>query len=602
MRSWPLIALNSSLSFGRKYTRGIATSEPFPPQVQRRATLLSREAMRLNPECPRPLVCYAYLRGSEGKLDEAVDLLRRACAMHPKSGSLLAELAKGYAIAHQDEKAFETLQQAVPYAYGSSQVEESLTQCAAWLKRIDLGVVHAQLFLQAARREKLTTNETHAAEESLRFAKILEPGMIKTARPRQWSAIQLREELEKRLTPTELALVVNPIESSDELNAWARELVDAVEPPLARALLLFKALSDRTTVKGSGGARTAKEAFAAWKNPTQAFSCQEYAKLFVVLSRAVGIESYVVHVDRDVRGFRVDHDCAVVFLDGKAVLADPSFLSFGVQHKEFLVLSDLEAIAHHACQPQNDGKNLPRVALARKLHPNHAWTELLMIVSLINEGKLDLASSELGTFRTNYPPHSGAFMAEALIAEKRRQWPNAMDQAQRSLALDPRNIYSHRVVSDCLIERKDFSGARPHLLKIVELADETHSGEMKDEATTALKAIDQTLALVHGSKDAFAEFKRRADAGDGEAQYNLGVILFKKSGVENERQALVLFRRSATNGYLSAQKLLAEIYSQGSVVVTRMTSKPSSGIASPPLKVMPVPFIVSALRSQRVKA
>src|SRR5207247_1118898 len=127
---------------------------------------------------------------------------------------------------------------------------------------------------------KLTTNETHAVEESLRAVKILDPGMIKAARPKPWTPTQLRQELKKRLTPAELALVVNPIESSDELNAWARELVDAVEPPLARAILLLNTLLERTTVKGSGGARTAKEAFAAWKNPAQGFSCQEYAKLF----------------------------------------------------------------------------------------------------------------------------------------------------------------------------------------------------------------------------------------------------------------------------------------------------------------------------------
>jgi hypothetical protein len=41
----------------------------------------------------------------------------------------------------------------------------------------------------------------------------------------------------------------------------------------------------------------------------------------------------------------VYHDCAAVFANGKALLVDPAYQWFGVPHREFVLLNDVQVIA-----------------------------------------------------------------------------------------------------------------------------------------------------------------------------------------------------------------------------------------------------------------
>ena len=104
----------------------------------------------------------------------------------------------------------------------------------------------------------------------------------------------------------------------------------------------------RIFFQAGGASRTAQEVFVAWKDLSQLFRCQEYAKLFVALARSVDLPAFYVHVERDYCNRIVDHDCAVVYAEGKAWLVDPAYAWFGVPHLEFRVLGTA-ALSREAC-------------------------------------------------------------------------------------------------------------------------------------------------------------------------------------------------------------------------------------------------------------
>ena len=75
----------------------------------------------------------------------------------------------------------------------------------------------------------------------------------------------------------------------------------------------------------------------------------------MALARAVGVKAFYVHLEEDYSGEIVYHDCAAVFVGGKALLVDPAYQWFGAPHKQYVVLDDLQAIAHQYYQPSPKG-------------------------------------------------------------------------------------------------------------------------------------------------------------------------------------------------------------------------------------------------------
>ena len=92
-----------------------------------------------------------------------------------------------------------------------------------------------------------------------------------------------------------------------------------------RALLLFEELAHRagdTNITMEGRMRTAQEAFAAWNRKGEALFCMDYAFLYVVMARAVGIKAYDVDVEEEADGQQSPHSCAAIFLGNQGLLVD----------------------------------------------------------------------------------------------------------------------------------------------------------------------------------------------------------------------------------------------------------------------------------------
>ena len=85
------------------------------------------------------------------------------------------------------------------------------------------------------------------------------------------------------------------------MDRWAQELTRGATNDLDKARKIFDALA-RHLDTGEAGTRTAQEVFAAWNDPAQSFCCQEYAKLYIALARAVGVRAFYVHLEKDYSG------------------------------------------------------------------------------------------------------------------------------------------------------------------------------------------------------------------------------------------------------------------------------------------------------------
>ena len=61
------------------------------------------------------------------------------------------------------------------------------------------------------------------------------------------------------------------------------------------------------------------------------------------MSRHLGLRSHYVMVDRDYQNRLVYHACAGVFVDGGAILVDPAYSWFGVQHNRTYLQGDTQS-------------------------------------------------------------------------------------------------------------------------------------------------------------------------------------------------------------------------------------------------------------------
>ena len=151
--------------------------------------------------------------------------------------------------------------------------------------------------------------------------------------------------------------------------------------------MLFAEMTNRVSGK-KGGTRTAQEVFAKWKDSSESFSCQEFAKLFLALARVIDVPCFYVHLERDYHGRIVYHDCTAIVAEKRVFLVDPNYRWFGVPHKEFVLLDDIQTVGHHYFQWEHgNSDDVERGRVAEKLHPNFAWGKVVLGAALFQNGQ-----------------------------------------------------------------------------------------------------------------------------------------------------------------------------------------------------------------------
>jgi peptidyl-prolyl cis-trans isomerase SurA len=384
--------------------------------------------------------------------------------------------------------------------------------------------------------------------------KRLTPNYITAAMPRVYAEKDLQAELCKCLTRQECREIINPLAATPPMTNWASELTQGAGDDLTKAKKLFDALA-RHLQRDPGGTRTAQEVFAVWNDPKESFSCQEYAKLFVALARAVGIKAFYVHLEKDYAGRVVYHDCAAVFASGKALLVDPAYQWFGAPHQEFLLLNDLQAIAHHFFQPAKieSEAQVSRCRMAAKLHPDFAWGQIALTRSLIEANRLDEARKALKSAFQLEPDRWDAYQLQGVLALRDGKPEQVLISLKKASDLNPGNGLLHFHLAHAYQEqgkskeaRKEFDAALQSGLEPEFEKDATHHlAEMNEKpgsrlAHTRTNLPPGVVAMVNDRpiRESEVSEKMRSAEETLKRQYKNEPAVFQEKQDEAKRDTL----------------------------------------------------------------
>ena len=451
-----------------------------------------REALRLDPDDAETHARLGECAQAQGKEDDAIAFWNEAKQLDPTDAGVHAHLGDAYAKERNRGKALQELKEAERLDPDGVNSEQIVWQGYAALHETPLALEHVERFVALARKEGLAPELVGYMAECGRELKArLTPHEITAAPPRSYTAQTLDAALRQRLTPAEYKQVVNPLASTPAMDRWAQELTRGATNDLAKARMLFDSLA-RHLDTGETGIRTAQEVFAVWNDPAQSFCCQEYARLYVALARAVGVKAYYVHLERDYSGESVYHDCAAVFVEGKARLVDPAYQWFGAPHKQYVVLNDLQAIAHQYYQPSPKGGEVARCRLAVKLHPDTAWGQLHLVGALISAKELSEAGKTLKIAEQLEPGRWDSYAYRGLLAVASGGLESAVADLRKSLELNPKYGRTHFVLAWVLARQGKLEEARDEY-RLALLYGSLLSIEDKAAALRAIADINEKL-------------------------------------------------------------------------------------------------------------
>jgi tetratricopeptide (TPR) repeat protein len=453
-----------------------------------------REALRLDPDDAETLARLGECAQVQGRADAAIAFWNEAKQLDPTDASIHAHLGDAYAKQRNREKALQELKEAQRLDPDGVNSEQIVWQGYAALHETPLALEHLERFVALARKEGLAPElVSYMAECGRELKARLTPHEITAAPPKSYTARTLDAAVRERLTRDEYKQVVNPLTSTPAMDRWAQELTRGATNDLAKARKLFDALA-RHLDTGETGIRTAQEVFAAWNDPAQSFCCQEYAKLYVALARAVGVKAFYVHLEKDYSGEIVYHDCAAVFVEGKALLIDPAYQWFGAPHKQYVVLDDLQAIAHQYYQPSPKGGEVARCRLAAKLHPDTAWGQLHLVGALISAKELLEAGKALKIAEQLEPGRWDSHAYRGLLAVAGGGLESAVADLRKSLELNPKYGRTHFVLARVLARQGKLEEARDEY-RLAILYGSVLSTEDKAAALRAIADINEKVAV-----------------------------------------------------------------------------------------------------------
>ena len=410
-----------------------------------------RQAHRLDPDDARTMIRLAELSTMQRKLDNAIAFAEEAKFLEPTDAPVHAFLGFMYTFKGDRDKAMIELKEAERLDPEGLDVLQRVGQAYERMREIPLAVEHYEKLVIRIKEMGGDPGAIRAFEEKAsRLKASLKPTFIEASMPKVYTEQSLQDALREKLTEEEMAMIVNPIASNEDMKRWAEQLTKDATSDLDKAKALFDALAGRLQPGGGRGTRTAKEVFAAWNESDLSFNCQEYTKLFVALARYVNIKAFYVHLEKDYKNKVVYHDCAIVFSEDGALLVDPAYCWFGVPHKDFVVLDDVQAIAHHFFQHGDAERLVSRCRLAAKLHPHFAWGQVCLVSALCKEGMWDEARTALDTALRLEPNRWDAYLYQGAIADHDGDLEAALGYVQKALELNPEGASTHFALANVL--------------------------------------------------------------------------------------------------------------------------------------------------------
>jgi TPR repeat protein len=513
-----------------------------------------REALRTHPGCPGACEAFFKLLNNMDRWQELREILEKANTDLPDEPSTLAFLADARSHCGDRDGAEKILRELGTVQKQNIVVHAALVDTAIGCGRFLAGGREVR-WLQAHAADDPHARKVLGDIDATFFVKCPLPRPHPVLRPRAYTPAALKTELERRLTPEERALAVNPLEITPEILKLSKELTSGLTNQTLRALVLFADVAERGRGSGQGGSRTAPQALASSGDPQARFSCQEFAKLFVALARAAGLEAWLVHVDLLEDGRPAWHDCAALFLPDAAFLVDPTDGAFVIDHQEFRVLDDLQAVAHQAMQ----GDEKTAVACRRmgaKLDPDDAWTRLNLAAGLAKAGLSSAAEAELARLGTNCAARWDFYHAAGAVAAARERWQPALSAFQHALSLSPSNVMVHVAMADVYSRLNNHVKSLEHAEAAVRLDTANDFDLNSDRSRFVIEMISAIEKTQTKHPKARQEVERQAKAGDAASQFALAKLLFELSP-PNYDEGMEWMRKAAEQGNDEIQQVYA---------------------------------------------
>jgi tetratricopeptide (TPR) repeat protein len=453
------------------------------------------EAHRLDPDDTRALIRLAELSALQRNWDAAIAFAEKARILEPTDAPVHSLLGFLYTFKGDRDKVMVELREAERLDPDDMGVAQRIAQAYERMNEIPSAVENYERFVTQAKQLGADSGIIRTLEERAQQLKAsLTPTFIEANIPKVYTEQSLKEILRERLTEEELAMVVNPIASNAEMKHWAEQLTEGATGDLDKAKALFDALTSRLQTGGGLGTRTSREVFAAWGESDVSFNCQEYAKLFTALARDVNVKAFYVHVHKDYKDKVIHHDCAVIFTDGKALLVDPAYHWFGVPHKDFVILDDLQTIAHQLFQTVHSDRDVARCRLAIKLHPDFAWGQIHLVSALCKVGKWDEAHTVLDKALQLEPNYWECYLWQGVMADHDGNLEAALDYLQKSLGSNPESAFAHCFYGSLLGKMGKLKEARDELRAGLRYEPQS---EMAEVARRAIAQINEKIGVEH---------------------------------------------------------------------------------------------------------
>jgi tetratricopeptide (TPR) repeat protein len=442
------------------------------------------EAARLDPDDADVVDLLSTVYDQTDKDILAVTYMKKAVRLDPFSASSHAHLGYLYADQADREKAMPELRLAEQLVLKDDlNTEQFLCQAYKTLHEVPSAIEHYETFVRLGKKQGTNPEMVTSFEKTLDDLKSsLTPVYVTATMPREYTPADLAKTLHEKLTAEDLVVVTNPLASTPEMDRWARELTVGATNDLQKAQMLFNKLTRHVDRGPSNNARTAREMFATWNKPGQSFICQEYANFYVALARAAGLKTFFVAVHEEFDGEKALHACAGVCIADKFLLVDPSYCWFGVPHKQFTVLNDLQTVALHLSQHHPS----PMAAsIACKLAPDLAVAQINLFFSLVGAGQWKEASEALSTALKLEPDSSSANAARGVWALHEGKPEEAIGFLLKSVEVDPTQGDIYLRLAEAYAGQGKLREARNHFRNAL------HNGLVETDAEQARQAIAQ---------------------------------------------------------------------------------------------------------------
>jgi tetratricopeptide (TPR) repeat protein len=315
-------------------------------------------AHKLDPDTPAPLVLLGTMYADQDRWQEAARNFEEASRIAPHDPTVWIGLARANAFFGKFNLALTQLENARRYEYDDPVVAYSIGEVCFLLGDFPSSRESYERALTMASSSGIAGDWVSRVSKALTECDArLTRNLVHAAKPKIYSSEELTDAVRERIRRVDQRQIILPFASNQKINEWSDFLIgDSIEPAekakrlfdgINRGVRNYSRIAERTVE------RPAIEAYEVWLRPGADLTCQDFAFLYMAMARHAGLPAFYVWVVRDFKSRYVSHACVGIFVDGGALLVDPAYRWFGIPHKEFKFLDDLQVTGHYlACRPE----------------------------------------------------------------------------------------------------------------------------------------------------------------------------------------------------------------------------------------------------------